>query len=89
MIMHRPPAIPAGYVLLGQTVTVRRGARNAGAALTFRCPRGKTLRTFGIVANAGFAAADRNYAGHRQTSILSFAPPKLAQAPGTVYAVCR
>jgi len=89
MIMHRPPAIPAGYVLLGQTVTVRRGARNAGAALTFRCPRGKTLRTFGIVANAGFAAADRKYAGHRRTSILSFAPPKLAQATGTVYAVCR
>jgi len=54
-----------------------------------RCPRGKTLRTFGIVGNAGFAAADRNYAGHRQTSILSFAPPKLAQATGTVYAVCR
>jgi len=87
--VRKGKAIPAGYVLLGQTVTVQRGARNAGAALTFRCPRGKTLRTFGIVGNAGFAAADRNYAGHRQTSILSFAPPKLAQATGTVYAVCR
>jgi hypothetical protein len=87
--VRKGKAIPAGYVLLGQTVSIQRGAKSAGAALTFRCPAGKTLRTFGVVGNAGFAAADRNYPGHRQTSILSFAPPKLAQATGTVYAVCR
>jgi hypothetical protein len=87
--VRKGKAIPAGYVLLGQSVSIQRGAKSAGAALTFRCPEGKTLRTFGVVGNAGFAAADRDYAGHRQTSILSFAPPKLAQATGTVYAVCR
>jgi hypothetical protein len=87
--VRKGKAIPARYVLLGQTVSITRGAKSAGAALTFRCPEGKTLRTFGVVGNAGFSAADRDYAGHRQTSILSFAPPKLAQATGTVYAVCR
>ena len=39
--------------------------------------------------NAGFSAADRNYPGHRQTTVFSFAPPRLTHATGTVYAVCR
>src|SRR3954468_15914622 len=87
--IRRGKPIPAGYRLIGQQVEIARGARSAGAALTFRCPRGTTLRTFGIVGNAGFSAVNRDYAGHRQTTIVSFAPPTLAQATGTVYAVCR
>jgi hypothetical protein len=89
--VRRGKPIPAGYRLIGQQVDITRGAsaRNAGAALTFRCPQGKTLRTFGIVGNAGFTATNRNYPGHRQTTIVSFAPPTLDHATGTVYAVCR
>ena len=87
--VRRGKPIPAGYVLVGQTVDIQRGAKSAGAALTFRCPGAKTLRTFGVVGNAGFSAVDRNYPGHRQTAVMSFAPPRLAHATGTVYAVCR
>jgi len=87
--IRRGKPIPRGYRLIGQQVDITRGARTAGAALLFRCPQGKTIRTFGIVGNAGFAAADHNYAGHRQTTVFSFAPPRLAHANGTVYAVCR
>jgi len=87
--VRRGRPIPAGYVLVGQTVDIQRGAKSAGAALTFRCPGTKTLRTFGVVGNAGFTAVDRNYPGHRQTAVMSFPPPRLAHATGTVYAVCR
>ena len=87
--VRRGKPIPAGYQLIGQQVDITRGAKSAGAALTFRCPVGKTLRTFGTVGNAGFTAANRDYPGHRQTTILSFAPPRLDHATGTVYAVCR
>jgi hypothetical protein len=87
--IRRGKPIPAGHQLIGQTVDIQRGAKSAGAALTFRCPEGKALRTFGTVGNAGFTAANRDYRGHRQTTILSFAPPTLDHATGTVYAVCR
>ena len=87
--VRRGKPIPAGYILVGQTVDVQRGAKSAGAALTFRCPGTKTLRTFGVVGNAGFSAVDRNYPGHRQTAVMSFPPPRLAHSTGTVYAVCR
>ena len=87
--VRRGKPIPAGYILVGQKVDVQRGAKSAGAALTFRCPGTKTLRTFGVVGNAGFSAVDRNYPGHRQTAVMSFAPPRLAHSTGTVYAVCR
>jgi hypothetical protein len=87
--IRRGRPIPAGYQLIGQQVDITRGAKSAGAALQFRCPGGKTLRTFGTIGNAGFTAVSRNYPGHRQTTILSFAPPTLAHATGTVYAVCR
>jgi len=86
--VRRGKPIPRGYVLIGQQVDVQRGARSAGAALLFRCPRGKTLRTFGVVGNAGFTAT-RDYVRHRQTTVVSFAPPTLEHATGTVYAVCR
>ena len=87
--VRRGKPIPRGYILVGQTVDIQRGAKSAGAALTFRCPQGKRLRTSGVVGNAGFTAVDRNYPGHRQTAVLSFPPPRLAHATGTVYAVCR
>jgi hypothetical protein len=87
--IRRGKPIPAGYRLIGQQVDITRGAKSAGAALTFRCPQGKSLRTFGLVGNAGFSAVSRNYPGHRQTTIVSFAPPTLDHAVGTVYAVCR
>jgi hypothetical protein len=87
--IRRGKPIPAGYRLIGQQVEITRGAKSAGAALTFRCPSGKTLRTFGIVGNAGFSAVNRDYPGHRQTQVVSFAPPTLDHAVGTVYAVCR
>ena len=87
--IRRGKPIPGGYRLIGQQVDITRGAKTAGAALTFRCPQGRTLRTFGIVGNAGFTATNRDYSGHRQTTIVSFAPPTLQHATGTVYAVCR
>jgi hypothetical protein len=86
--IRRGKPIPSGYRLVGQQVDITRGAKSAGAALTFRCPESKRLRTFGVVGNAGFFAPT-GYVRHRQTSIMSFAPPRLAQASGTVYAVCR
>jgi hypothetical protein len=89
----RSHPLPRGYVLVGQTVDVTRGtrggnAKSAGAALSFRCPGTKTLRTFGVVGNAGFTAPT-DYVRHRQTRVFSFAPPSLDHATGTLYAVCR
>ena len=91
--IRRGKAIPRGYVLVGQTVDVTRGtrggnAKSAGAALSYRCPGTKTLRTFGVVGNAGFSAPT-DYVRHRQTRVFSFAPPSLDHATGTLYAVCR
>jgi hypothetical protein len=91
--IRRGKPIPRGYVLVGQTVDVTRGtrggnAKSAGAALSFRCPGTKTLRTFGVVGNAGFTAPT-DYVRHRQTRVFSFAPPSLDRATGTLYAVCR
>jgi len=86
--VRRGKPIPAGYILVGQTVDVQRGAKSAGAALTFRCPGTTRLRTFGVVGNAGFSAP-RDYVRHRQTQVFSFAPPTLDHATGTLYAVCR
>lgn len=86
--IRRGKPIPARYVLIGQQVDIKRGTKTAGAALTFRCPQRKTLRTFATQGDAGFTAT-RNYAGHRQTIVQSFAPPSKPEAIGTVYAVCR
>jgi hypothetical protein len=79
---------PAGYVLVGQQVDVTRGAKTAGAALKFTCPEGKRLKTFEVTGHAGFLAA-RNYEDHKTTNVMSFPPPHMQQASGTVYAVCR
>jgi hypothetical protein len=91
--IRRGKPIPRGYVLVGQTVDITRGtrggnAKSTGAALSYRCPGTKTLRTFGVVGNAGFSAPT-DYVRHRQTRVFSFAPPTLDHATGTLYAVCR
>ncbi|HKE81394.1 MAG TPA: hypothetical protein VKB54_18900 [Solirubrobacteraceae bacterium] len=81
-------AIPKGYVLVGQKVQYKIGAKTAGAALKFSCPNGKVLKTFGITGKAGFLAL-RDYPDHHQTDIISYPPPNTKDASGTVYAVCR
>jgi hypothetical protein len=81
-------AIPKGYVLVGQRVEVKRGAKTAGAALRFACPDNKVLKTFGLTGHAGFSAL-RSYPGKHTTDIISYPPPTMQDAVGTVYAVCR
>jgi hypothetical protein len=87
--IRRDKAIPAGYVLVGQKVTNSRGVPSAGAALYFRCPGYKRLRTFGTTGERGLAAADRAYVGHRSTWVRSAPGTKGQAVTGTVYAVCR
>ena len=57
-------------------------------ALKFTCPGTKRLKTFGVTGHAGFFAP-QNYGDHRTAGVMSFPPPHLQQASGTVYAVCR
>jgi hypothetical protein len=87
--IRRGKAIPSGYVLVGQKVTNIRGQAGAGAALYFRCPGDKRLKTFGATGQGALAAADRTYVDHRSTWVRS-APGKKGEAmTGTAYAVCR
>jgi hypothetical protein len=83
--IRRGKPIPAGYVLIGQKVTIKRGKIPAGATLFFKCPGTKRLKTFGTIGRAGFLA-NRDYVDHRQTYISSYSG---RDATGTVYAVCR
>ena len=85
--IRRGQAIPAGYVLVGRTVTVKAGTGAAGAALQFNCPSGKVLRTFGVTGDAGFAA-ERRYVGRKSTRVMSIGRTG-RDASGTLYAVCR
>lgn len=84
-VIRRGKPIPAGYVVIGQTVTIKVGKTPAGASLTFTCPDRKRLQTFGTTGRAGFTATDRNYPNHRRTVVDSYA----GNGTGTVYAVCR
>jgi hypothetical protein len=86
--IRRGQPIPKGYVLVGQKVDVTRGAHLAGAALKFTCPDNKVLKTFGVTGKAGFLAL-RDYPDHHSTDIISYPPPNVQHASGTVYAVCR
>jgi hypothetical protein len=86
--IRRGKPIPEGYVLVGQKVTIDRGAKTAGAALDFKCPGSKRLRTFGLVGDVGFLAPT-NYDRHRETKIISFPPARGQHVSGTLYAVCR
>jgi hypothetical protein len=83
--IRRGKPIPAGYVLIGQTVTIKVGKVPAGASLDFTCPDRQRLQTFGTTGRAGFTATDRNYPNHRRTVVDSYA----GNGTGTVYAVCR
>jgi hypothetical protein len=86
--IRRGHPIPAGYVLVGQQVDVQLAGKTAGAALRFTCPGSKRLKTFGVTGHAGFFAP-QNYGDHHWATVMSFPPPHLQQASGTVYAVCR
>jgi hypothetical protein len=87
--IRRGTPIPAGYVLVGQTVDATRGAKAAGAFLRFACPGTKRLRSFVASGRVGFVA-DRPYVNHRQTFVGSFPPfGKETEVSGTLWAVCR
>ena len=83
--IRRGKAIPAGYVLPGQKVTIKRGQLAAGASLFFKCPGTKRLKSFATTGTAGFSAR-QTYVNHRQTYLDSF---RNVDAIGVVYAVCR
>lgn len=83
--IRRGKPIPASYVLIGQQVTIKRGKLPAGAALFFKCPDGKRLKSFATTGKAGFSA-NQAYVDHRQTYVSSFSG---RDATGIVYAVCR
>lgn len=87
--IRRGKAIPSGYVLVGQKVTNTRGVPSAGAALYFRCPDGKRLKTFGTTGTRGLASADRPYVNHKSTWVRSAPGVKGQSVTGSVYAVCR
>lgn len=87
--IRRGKPIPTGYVLVGQKVTNTRGASGAGAALYFRCPDGKRLKTFGTTGSRALASADRPYVDHKSTWVRSAPGVKGQAVTGSAYAVCR
>ena len=84
--VRRGQEIPAGYVLVGRTVTVKAGTGAAGAALRLTCPSGKVLRTLGATGDAGLSI-DRAYVGKRSTQVMSIRGD--GDRTGTLYGVCR
>ena len=87
--IRRGKAIPSGYVLVGQKVTNTRGQTSTGAALYFRCPDNKRLKTFGTTGDRALAAADRPYVDHKSTYVRSAPGIKGQTVTGIAYAVCR
>jgi hypothetical protein len=87
--IRRGKAIPSGYVLVGQKVTNTRGQSGAGAALYFRCPDGKRLKTFGATGDRALGSADRPYVDHKSTWVRSAPGVKGKTVTGIGYAVCR
>lgn len=81
-------AIPAGYRIIGQRVTNKRGTPGAAAALFFRCPDAKRLKTFMTTGDVGFSSTS-NYVDHRQTWVRTSPGKKGQTIAGNVYAVCR
>lgn len=81
-------AIPAGYRIIGQRVTNKRGTPGAAAALFFRCPDAKRLKTFMTTGDVGFSSTSR-YVDHRQTWVRTSPGKKGQTIAGNVYAVCR
>ncbi len=87
--IRRGKPIPSGYVLVGQKVTNARGQASAGAALYFKCPDGKRLKTLGATGDRALVAADRPYVDHKSTYVRSAPGVKGETVTGTAYAVCR
>jgi hypothetical protein len=83
--IRRGKPIPAGYVLVGRRVAIKRGKHAAGAMLFFRCPDRRRLKSFATRGQAGFLSIN-DYVNHRQTYVGSM---MTRDATGTVYAVCR
>lgn len=84
--IRRGKPVPAGYVLVGRTVTTKAGTGAAGAAIRLTCPAGKTLRTLGATGKAGLQIG-RTYLGKRATNVMSL--DGRGDTSGTVYGVCR
>jgi hypothetical protein len=84
-VIRRGKPIPAGYVLPGLKVTIKRGKVAAGASLHFLCPDHKRLKSFATDGQAGFASR-QSYVNHRQAWVESF---RTRDGSGIVYAVCR
>jgi hypothetical protein len=85
--IRRGKAIPAGYVLVGRTVTVDAGTGAAGAALRLSCTGGKTLRTLGLTGNVSLQIG-REYVGKKFTNVMSLGA-RVGDSSGVVYGVCR
>lgn len=79
-------AVPAGYALVGRSVTVKAGAGAAGAAVRLSCPSGKTLRTLATTGRTGLQIT-RKYVGQSATNVIAL--DARGDSSGTVYAVCR
>ncbi len=86
--IRRGKAIPSGYRLIGRQVTITRDRASAGAALFFRCPGHKRLKSFATQGPVGFSA-DRRYVDHRQTWVRSGPGKRGEEVSGAIYAVCR
>jgi hypothetical protein len=83
--IRRGKAIPAGYVLPGLKVTIKRGKVAAGASLHFKCPDAKRLKSFATDGQAGFTSR-QTYVNHHEAWVESF---RTRDGSGIVYAVCR
>ena len=83
--IRRGKPIPAGYVLPGLKVTIKRGKVAAGASLHYLCPDNKRLKSFATVGQAGFASR-QTYLNHRSAWVESF---RTRDGSGILYAVCR
>ena len=86
--IRRGKAIPAGYRIIGQRVTNQRGTPGAAAALHFRCPDAKRLKTFMVTGDVGFSSIS-TYVDRRQTWVRTHPSKKGQTTAGNVYAVCR
>ena len=88
--VRRGQPIPAGYALVGRTVTIDRGTSGStGAVFSLSCPSGKTARTLGFTGQDGPELIGSSYVGHRSVRVAVWGPPDHVQSHGTSYVVCR
>jgi hypothetical protein len=91
---RRGKPLPSGYVVVGRKVSITHGTEVAYAALTIRCPAGKTLRGLGVTGQvAPQVQRPLDYAGKRAVEVIATFNPRVIAvgrtARGTVLAVCR